>query len=188
MECDIHLRLEIKLRKDKKWTDYYTEKAGEWKGCWILNPGQTWSDRIYEMFAVLADVRNYNDSEHLPLRGFPGDADRLTSQCYGLLVLDSEPEECWSGACSKEKAEYYINKCGSHYFEIEGTKYVTAPDYHSPNWCTTKEMEECINKVFKDEDGNWQGDYIEWLALLGAMKGYELSGEYECRAVFWFDN
>ncbi len=40
----------------------------------------------------------------------------------------------------------------------------------------------------KDENGNCNGDYIEWVALLNTMKGYELSGEYECRAVFWFDN
>lgn len=51
-------------------------------------------------------------------------------------------------------------------------------------------MEDCINQVFKDENGNWKstGEPYEWLALLGAMKGYEATGEYECRAVFWFDN
>lgn len=63
------------------------------------------------------------------------------------------------------------------------------PDYHSPNWCTTQEMEKCFNDVFLNlKDGTYEGDYIEWMALLGAMKGYEASGEYECRAVFWFDN
>ena len=33
-----------------------------------------------------------------------------------------------------------------------------------------------------------EGDYIEWAALIGAMKGYEASGEFETRAVYWFDN
>ena len=32
------------------------------------------------------------------------------------------------------------------------------------------------------------GDYIYWAGLLGLMKGIESSGDYECRAVFWFDN
>lgn len=29
MGCDIHLRLERKLKKDKVWNKYYTEKAGK---------------------------------------------------------------------------------------------------------------------------------------------------------------
>lgn len=45
----------------------------------------------------------------------------------------------------------------------------------------------CINRIFKNEDGGYKGDYTEWLALLGAMKDYEADGS-ECRAVFWFDN
>lgn len=48
-------------------------------------------------------------------------------------------------------------------------------------------MEDCINKIFRNEDGTYKEDYTEWLALLGAMKGYEMDGS-ECRAVFWFDN
>ena len=48
-------------------------------------------------------------------------------------------------------------------------------------------MEDCINKIFRNEDGTYKEDYTEWLALLGAMKGYEMDGS-ECRAVFLFDN
>ena len=70
----------------------------------------------------------------------------------------------------------------------ESKKIIENTDYHSPNWCSVSEMEECVEKVFKKENGEWSGDYIEWMALLGAMKGYEASGEYEVRAVFWFDN
>ena len=35
--CDIHLRLERKLKKDKVWNEYYTEKAGKWKNCYIFD-------------------------------------------------------------------------------------------------------------------------------------------------------
>lgn len=60
-------------------------------------------------------------------------------------------------------------------------------DWHSPNWCTTAEMEHAIETVFK-ENGKYSGDYIAWLGLLGLMKGLETDGRYECRAVYWFDN
>lgn len=66
---------------------------------------------------------------------------------------------------------------------------ITDPDDHSPNWCTTQEMEDAIKEIFwKEEIQQYVGDYIEWLALLGAMKGIEQNGAYECRAVYWFDN
>ena len=90
MGCDIHLRLERKLRQDKKWNEYYTEKAGEWKDCGILDDDNTWGDRIYGMFAVLADVRNYNNREHLPLRGMPDDCCNCTLYFYGKIVCDEE--------------------------------------------------------------------------------------------------
>ena len=46
----------------------------------------------------------------------------------------------------------------------------------------------CSYETFYNEEQGWHGDYEEWVALVGAMKGYEISGEYEVRAVFWFDN
>lgn len=43
MGCDIHLRLEKRLKKEKVkvWDKYYTEKP-EWQGCDIINAGETW--------------------------------------------------------------------------------------------------------------------------------------------------
>lgn len=64
---------------------------------------------------------------------------------------------------------------GCDYYKINDVEYVSDPDWHSPNWYTTQEMEEYVNKTFKNEDGTYKGDYIEWLALLGATKGYEQS-------------
>lgn len=188
MGCDIHLRLERKLKKDKKWNKYYTEKAGEWKNCCIFNYNKTWGDRIYGMFARLADVRNYNECEHIPLRGMPDDCCDSTMECYGYRISDIVKEEYYDWEVSRETAEKWVSKGYSRYYKIGLKEFVSCPDWHSPNWCTTQEMEDCINKLFKNDDGTYKGDYIEWLALLGVMKGYEQSGEYECRAVFWFDN
>lgn len=188
MGCDIHLRLEKRLKKEKVWNKYYTEKC-EWTNCYIFNNNKTWSDRIYGMFAVLADVRNQWNMEHLPVRGMPEDACSSTLECYGQEVRDiihNEYEDEHYFLASK--AQEWVAAGFSRYYEFHGRKYCSNPDWHSPNWCTTQEMEDCINKIFKNDDGNWKGEPYEWLALLGAMKGYEATGEYECRAVFWFDN
>lgn len=189
MGCDIHLKLERRLIKDKVWNEYYTEKAGEWKSCYIIDSKKCWGDRIYGMFAQLANVRNYNGLEHIPIRGFPDDASYDTKECYGKRVSESDNhEDCNDWEYSARDAEEWVDDGYSKYYKVNNILYCSCPDFHSPNWCTTKEMEDCINKLFKKEDGNYSGDYLEWLALLGAMKGYEASGEYECRAVFWFDN
>lgn len=176
MGCDIHLRLERKAKGQSKWQD-----------CHILGYDRCWGDRIYGMFAALADVRNYNDIEHLPVRGIPNDATRNTLLAYGYAVV-MDAEKHFDFQCGESQAKDWVEYCGySEYLESDGVKYVSDPDWHTPSWCTTSEMEDCINRIFKNEDGGYKGDYSEWLALLGAMKGYEADGS-ECRAVFWFDN
>ena len=173
MGCDIHLRLERKAKGNAKW-----------ENCTIFGYEHCWSDRTYGMFAALADVRNYNDIEHLPVRGIPSDASASTLRHYGYVVAD-EAKYDWQ--CGTADAENWVLRGYSHYYEVNGRKYCSAPDWHTPSWCTTAEMEDCINRIFKKSDGGYEGDYAEWLALLGAMKGYEADGS-ECRAVFWFDN
>ena len=169
MGCDIHLRLERKAKGQSKWQD-----------CHIFGYDRCWSDRNYDMFAALADVRNHNDVEHLPVRGIPTDATPQTLSKYGYQVVDK-------AVFSKAEAEKRV-ECGYNtYYEVNGIKYCSDPDWHTPSWCTTAEMEDCINRIFKGEEGGYKGNYSEWLALLGAMKGYEADGG-ECRAVFWFDN
>ena len=173
MGCDIHLRLERKAKGEIKW-----------RNCNIFRYDTCWCWRTYGMFAALADVRNYGNIEHLPVRGLPSDAVASTLMLYGLAVAD-EAEYDWQ--CSTAQAKEWVLRGYSHYYEVNGIKYCSNPDWHTPSWCTTSEMEDCINRIFKKEDGGYQGNYAEWLALLGAMKGYETDGS-ECRAVFWFDN
>lgn len=174
MGCDIHLRLERKAKGQSTWQD-----------CHIFGYERCWNDRIYGMFAALADVRNYNDIEHLPVRGMPKDAADRTLKFYGYQVAVVVKYPDWQ--YSEEDAERFVKEGYSEYYDVNGVKYVSCPDWHTPSWCTTAEMEDCINRIFKNEDGGYRGDYSEWLALLGAMKGYEADGG-ECRAVFWFDN
>lgn len=225
MGCDIHLTLERRLRKEKKHIVIpekkdddgniiqkeiaWTESNKEWHWCDILErfDRHTWSDRVYGMFAVLANVRNY---DHFNLkgtepRGIPDDICLDTLRRYADKVISDEEykekeekdfDSC-AGYVSKTDAEEYVRKGYSRYIELQDKRltyyngtYCTDPDWHSASWCTVDELEKAFDTVFRDKDGNinFESDYIEWIALIGAMNGYEASGEYECRAVFWFDN
>lgn len=213
MGCDIHLRLERRLKKDKPFyttfkevdvngkevevkKNYYTDKRREWESCRIVGYDGVWSDRCYGMFAILNNVRNYWDIKPLENRGFPEDAcgSTLIEYTFAEWTGNGECPEDWGRYVEKETFERWMNDYGCKVYELkncEGNvwkRLVRDPDAHSPNWCTTEEMERCINQIFKNEDGTYENEVEEWLALLGAMKGYEMNGYYECRAVFWFDN
>lgn len=138
-----------------------------WEDCSILDDDRCWSDRNYVMFGALADVRNYIGIEHLPVRGIPSDVTIETLSRYGYEVADKRE---YDRQVSKATAEYWVEWLGSENIQFGKRTYCSDPDWHTPNWCTTSEMEDCINRVFRDENGGYQGAYIEWLALLGAMK------------------
>lgn len=210
MGCDIHLRLEKRLKKDKPYYNefldhdnnrikkcYYTDKNRKWQNCYIFTNDYTWGERCYGMFAILNDVRNYWEDKVKPLenKGFPVDACQATIKNYSYQEWKGDGEiPDWGHYADKEDLDRWLKNGYSKEINIKDRNgniietRITDPDAHSPNWCTTEEMEYCINQIFKDENGNYNGDADEWLALLGAMKGYEASGYYECRAVFWFDN
>lgn len=188
MGCDIHLHLER-----RKIANSQDNLKHEWRRCQIIGYGGEWSDRIYGMFALLANVRNYSDYEPIEQRGFPTDADYRTKLLYSVRVIPNEEYEKYTfyedgRYCRKSQADKWIRQGCSEPIEIvTGQSYVTHPDWHSPNWCTAQEMEQCVTQLFF-RDGEWIGDYFEWKILSDVMKLYEESGEYECRAVFWFDN
>ena len=108
MGCDIHLKLE--KRKINK--TYYTHQnfhpdgtiteeireTPEFKTSRDWHPVcLTWKgDRVYGMFAKLADVRNYFQQkiEPIPLRGFPEDATDNTKLAYGYSeILNKEKSQ-----------------------------------------------------------------------------------------------
>lgn len=216
MGCDIHLKLEMRqVRKSYMLIDKFEEDgihkeivetpynlySANWHSV-RLTRFDCWGDRVYGMFAKLADVRNYFSKKinPIPQRGFPKDACDDTKSAYSYIVISDEKFDA-----NKDYYEYsdthYINESKANSWLKDGLseemqpfgntdlRKITDPDAHSPNWCSTKEMEECIKEIFwNEEKQEWIGDYIEWFALLGAMKGVEYNGVYECRAVFWFDN
>ena len=192
MGCDIHLHVEQRLREGKKLVireAEYDEEGNIIKQELSYTPEREWrefdwdfefSDRIYGMFALLADVRNYSDLKHIEIRGFPDDASKSVKNRYFLRITDE-------GEGNRSITLDDAKRWGCKIIEMNGGTYASDPDYHSPNWCTVEEMEYAVNTLFKTGD-NFHGDYLYWTGLLGLMKGIESSGDYECRAVFWFDN
>lgn len=206
MGCDIHLVLEYRRKEARTVTEKLNlkDKEGnprtitydlgtEWKKGYTIR--DSWSERVYGMFALLNNVRNYWEDKYMPLpdRGIPEDVSDGTLRLYCEKVIPDEDykkrEDYYCNSdylyTTKSSADKYVEKGYSKRYKINGEEYVSCPDWHSPNWCTLQELEDCYKQVFKD---SWEGDYIEWAALIGAMKGYEASGEFETRAVFWFDN
>lgn len=213
MSCDIHLHLEKRLKKPIRQIlkpDLFNEKGEllEKAYTYELKPDKNWSHcsftksedfhiiAVYGMFSVLAGVRNYGDYKQIvPDRGFPKDTSMLTLRGYAYKLWTDDtnpvPEHTKFDPIhyiGKAKAEKYYKSGVSQMFAKDGSIFISQPDWHSPNYCTTEEMEQCVRKIFFEKYNQWNGDFEEWLELANYMKGVEMSGHYECRAVYWFDN
>ena len=201
MGCDIHLKLEQRRIHPEKGANKIPEWEKRWIGAGVTYGGE-FSSQIYSMFARLGNVRNYENVKSNEIRGFPDDASVNTKSAYGLRIIEDSKWEklgydspwCDERVIKKsealKKAEgksgVLMNLFGGE-GDVDCIKDIWS--FHSPNWCTTKEMEWAIKKVFYDKKKKcYKGDYIDWMGLLGAMKGIEKDGNWECRAVFWFDS
>ena len=190
MGCDIHLKLERRRKGSAEWHSVRMTRY------------QCWGDRIYGMFARLANVRNNPEwgVVPLPMRGWPEDAAYDTFRAYCCEVVSDEDYEeneemydRWDDDYINEtKANEWVEDGlsveMSHDF-YKGRRFISDPDAHSVNWCTTEEMRRCVDECFFEEGKpKPYADFVEWCSLLGAMEGIERGGYYECRAIYWFDN
>lgn len=177
MGCDIHLIVQqrTKGKEDAEW--YNVGFRGEF------------TDRIYGMFARMANVRNYWDYKHIKPRGLPIDIknDWVAREIFFLNVTENEDLVKENNYCSKEQADRWTLEGCSEWID-ETT--ITDPDHHSHSWLTTQELRQCFNECFKDENGEYRplADYVCWLGLVSLCEGIESDGRHECRVVFAFDN
>ena len=184
MGCDIHLMVE--LRQKVKNPD--SARLYSWYNAGFRDE---FSSRIYGMFARMASVRDYGNDDYkvkFEPRGFPEDMNWRTARQFRLNVTDDENAVDWGDRyCSVENAERWVEKGYSKWLDEDHTT-ITDPDYHSRSWLTASELRECFDDCFKNEDGTYHGDYIEWLGLVSLCEGIESDGKHECRVVFCFDN
>ena len=181
MGCDIHLIVEYRRRKERTVTkELLTKKnpdgtpatytytlESKWRTGYTVKNG--WSDRVYGMFALLNNVRNYWEDKLKPLpdRGLPEDACDVTLRTYCYKVIPdeqySEKKDYYDNSydpyyCRKSDADKWVEKGYSKRYIINDQEWVSGPDWHSPNWCSLQELENCYKQVFKD---SWEGEYIE---------------------------
>ena len=168
MGCDIHLYVEVK----NKEFEYSNWKSPAFDG--------EFSVRTYKMYAALNNVRNSWGITPLEDRGLPDDIGQIVFSEYFKRVNIEQFDTAY-GYC-EDHVNQWVKSGASVIKEIDGDKYCSCPDWHSPNWCTASELESCYKLVFKKKNN----DYAEWLALIDYMKA--LQKQYEVRAVFWFDN
>ena len=181
MGCDIHLRVEQRCKVNP-----YPNDTHIWQSCGFCGE---FSSRIYGMFARMADVRSYMDSYKVQFkpRGLPDNMSPLTEESFYREVTNDKDLDGYESFVSREEAEQWVNEGNSKWVD-EAHKRVTDPDLHSRSWLTTQELRQCFDDCFRQDDGSYQGDYVEWLGLVSLCEGIESDGIHECRVVFAFDN
>ena len=173
MGCDIHCYIEYREKDQEHWMSFGSK----------INPG-----RHYGIFAVLANVRNYQEGlEVLSPRGLPEDIGYAAESDSQLYIVDNETDA--EEYCSREQAERWVREGSSEYTD-ERKEFVTHPDWHSHSYVTTKKLEDALTTLKKYAEGNGETighDFaIEYYAIVATMKELEKHGE--ARMVFWFDN
>ena len=200
MGCDIHFKLERRLKKstetskENKWdtTDYSIEAE--------------YGTRSYWMFAHMANVRSDGyDENYLEPKGLPEDISDGTKISCSLLCPKNIPNKqefihrFTDKEIHRDKYEEWTRRYKDLKFEFTDrynflNEYYDAMyhiDMHSHSWLTTEEYEECFNNAYKREENNetiYLEGYVEWYILLQRMKAYEEFGKYDVRIIFWFDN
>ena len=202
MGCDIHLFTEIKksINSEDKWVNvdnwrynpYYQDGNDDREQ--MMDVVSLYSGRDYDLFSVLAGVRNYgnNDSIDNP-RGLPEDVTSITKKECDVWGDDGHSH---SWLTLKELKEYqglhpFIKRSG--YVSPEAAKLLDDGEETPDRWCqgtslTTwvkREWEEVhdvlkpiidkLNKKVRDEFRVW-----------GDEERSEL--DEKIRIVFWFDN
>jgi len=173
MGCDIHCYIEYKTEKSDMW----------WNFGGRINPG-----RNYLIFALLANVRNYDRLDPvLYPKGLPEDIGPMARGDARLYVSDNGNDE--KGCCTRENAERWV-KAGVSEYTDDRKAFVTHPDWHSHSWCTAAELERVFWKgehILRKECGEGVFKLPKWYMVLEILKEFE-EWDYEARMVFWFDN
>ena len=159
MGCDIHAYL-------------------EYRPGWSTNDQYWWCfaelniSRNYALFEALAGVRGELANAVIPPRGLPKNLAYITQFENVLYISDEKAgREHW---CSSADAARWVAKGVSHYANEEKTS-VSNPDWHTPSWLTSDEVQLVAERLPDNPD-------IQMIAAL--MKASPLT----VRLVFWFDN
>lgn len=172
MGCDIHTFVEIKSKyksEPKEWSDgnFYrknTEFSDSAEEGTTSSEPEYWRvsayiGRNYTLFALLADVRNYDDIEPIDYpRGVPDDC---------------------SKACQKELDAWGVDSHSHSYFTL--TELL---DYFE-----TQEQNKLKNAILNQPSyHHLLTPLIKNLEFIAKDARYEVASDNDIRVVFWFDN
>lgn len=182
MGCDIHGFVEIKPKATSPDKDY----PQGWDLFWHEH---LWRD--YNLFSLLAGVRNYEDKMSVlyPPRGVPDDLSCDVLNHYGLMVNDQfGRDEKSDHFVTKAKADSWVSQGWSRYWTNQDPHdtcvVVTHPDWHTASWLRCEELGDVLRSYL--EITNRQPNRVIRL-VHATMKAAERM-DLDTRFIFWFDN
>lgn len=137
--------------------------------------GRVYLERGDTLFALLGGGPHPENARPcFALRDIPADANILTSMAFYLLVRDDETDR--ERSISRRAAEQWVEQGSATW---AGANHITDPDYFSPSWLLTEELEQVYRK-YQERDAP---SLLSVAATLAAMR--LLPG---ARLVYWFGN
>lgn len=164
MGCDIHMHVEYKNERfvgDDLWRcgDYFVLDVNSTIDKPKYHFKDFYGNRNYSLFAVLADVRNYDYISFIDRpRGLPEDITDFVKAAYDAWGMDAH-------SCSYLTLKELIDFADEHDEEAEILEHLIYK---------LKERADELNLIY---DFSWKHEY---------ERSYELSKNI--RIVFWFDN
>lgn len=180
MGCDIHAYVEYRTKVDKT----KSEDQRGYSGWWSLT-GQLSLPRSYRFFEIIAGVRG--DNSVFEAKGIPEDMSWTAQDDWYIYINDAPESEDEEDECDCEnivslKTALQYEKYGSKILYHENGKpyRVEHPDWHTPTWLSTSELNEAVSHLSNHADPAYE-------AVLAMMESLESNGK-EARLVVWFDN
>jgi len=198
MGCDIHLYTEKlqSVNNKQKWVNndlwkinpYYSPENTD--GERYLDLKQVWNGRDYNLFSILADVRNYDDNPCISQpRGIPSDASKEFIEASDNYGIDGHSHSYFTLA---ELIEYANNNRQIQYkgFVSKENELLIARGEMPNSWCKGASPE--LGYVYKE----WMGPNTSLDKLIEAVKlqvketYWDVLPEHfdKFRIVFFFDN
>lgn len=204
MGCDIHMHVEYKWNGEWLCGDYFRLR----KNSTVDRPEYMYADiygnRNYALFAMLANVRNYGDTEYIDEpRGLPEDCTDFVKEDYEWWIGDAHSCSYFtlkelidfhkrnvplrrSGLLSPEQLDDLDNRGITPDHWCQGTN---RPGYERRYWNEKNEVLVPLIEKLKDranELGIIYSFYWDRYDEIFNTKGYYLADDI--RIVFWFDN
>lgn len=201
MGCDIHLFTEIKksINSEDKWVNvdnwrynpYYKEGSDD--GEEMLHVESLYSGRNYELFGILAGVRDLSNDAIDDPRGLPEDVSSVTKKASDRWDGDGHSHSWLTLRELKEYQGLHPVVKRSGFISPEAAELLDAGEETPDIWCqatsvttwvkreweegydTLKPIVDAMDKRVRDEFWVWNGEERPEL-------------DEKIRIVFWFDN